>query len=241
MAVGTLVVIVLARLPASQVISQVPLPKGMVLSGVTGTAWEGQALSASWHGHNLGKVSWSLLYSKALRGRAEYRLTFGDNNFSGLHGHSQVGFGLGGWSINDLSVSMPAGLVSNIASLPVPAFGQIEVAMNDALYSNARCEQGQGQLHWRDGSVSFDNGPLSLGNTTATLTCEGGAVAVIGEQNGRQVTSEFSFHLAADQSYQTQLLMKLRASFPSDLARQLRRMAKRDGQGRYQLSFGGRL
>ena len=234
----TLLVSVVFHMPATVVLSSVPLPKELQLSGVTGTPWEGRALSASWKGQPLGEVAWTLRSQKLFVGRGEFHVRFGGEKITGLHGQGNIGYGAGGITVENFTGSLPAALLARMVSVPVPAFGQVDVTIDRLKYQASQCDEGEGKAVWGEASVSLPLGSLRLGDVNAELQCKDGVMEIAGDQESSQLNTQFTAQVKPNRSYKVQALISPKSRFPSVMEQQLRYFAKPDKQGKYYISIG---
>ena len=112
----------IAGLPISWVLQQVPSVRGLDIQGAQGTVWQGRASSVRWQRQNLGEVNWDFRLSSLFTGKAEFAVRFGRGSDMDVRGRGLVGYSLtGGPYAENLVASIPAAKVVEQARLPVPA------------------------------------------------------------------------------------------------------------------------
>ena len=57
-----------AHVPASWVWQQVPPVRGLNISGLSGTPWQGMATQVQWQGKNYGRLQWDMAPLSLLSG-----------------------------------------------------------------------------------------------------------------------------------------------------------------------------
>lgn len=62
-----------AHVPAQVVLNYLPLPPQLVISGVSGTIWDGSATGVSWQRQKLGALHWQLAPLKLLTAKPKHR------------------------------------------------------------------------------------------------------------------------------------------------------------------------
>ena len=111
----------IAGLPISWVLQQVPTVKGLDIQGAQGTVWQGSASNVRWQRQNLGEVNWDFQLSGLFTGKAEFAVRFGRGSDMDVRGRGLVGYSLtSGPYAENLVASFPAAKVVEQARLPVP-------------------------------------------------------------------------------------------------------------------------
>lgn len=226
---------VIVHLPAQTVMKSLPLPAGLEFKGVEGSAWQGKAAQVNWQGMNLGDVNWDLHLSALFLAQLEADVRFGRGSQMQLRGKGVVGMGLNGPYADDFLLSLPATQVLPWLPLPIPlnVQGQLELAVQQYRFGEPYCQQAKGSVVWSAAQAESPIGALDLGSVVADFTCQDRVLTVKGDQNTRQVSSEFNVTLQPDKRYQVQAWFKPEADFPEGLRSQLAWLPKPDQQGRY--------
>lgn len=241
---GTMLVVSLvAHLPASWVWQQVPPVRGLDVSGMSGTPWQGAASQVKWQGKNFGRLQWDLRLGSLLTGKAVFNVRFGQGSEMSLSGRGTVGYGGNGPFAENLLVSVPAPQVMKYAQVPLPATvtGNLELTLRDYQYQAPYCSALDGSLAWTAGTISSPLGGLEPGPVIADLSCQQGKVVAAVNQSSPDVSSQWQAELATNQRYTLTGWFKPGAEFPSQLGQQLKWLGTPDPKGRYKINYSGRL
>lgn len=228
-------------LPAHIVVNHLPLPSQLVLQGVQGTIWNGQAKQVQWQQYSLGEVQWRWQWSALFKAQTQVAVRFGRGSDVQLQGKGMVGYGLSGPFIQQLVVSLPAQKVQPYLTLPIPLDlqGQVELTVHDYHYQAPWCKQGSGVIAWTQSEVGTPLGTLELGPVIADISCQQNVLTMNGSQQNEQMSSEFSIELQADRRFSSQAWFKPGVDFPTTLSQQLQYLPTPDSQGRYSLTQKG--
>ncbi|GAK85570.1 general secretion pathway protein N [Vibrio ponticus] len=240
----TFLVSAVVHLPIQAVLAYAPLPKQLRIAGASGSLWQGQVQQLQWQRYNFGQVSWQLQPSQLLTGKVQASVRLGTGNPWQLRARGVVGYGLNGAYAQDVIASLPATEVMKFAPpLPVPLgiSGQLELSIQSLEYSAPYCSSGKGKLVWNTDSIGTPLADLQVGPVVADLTCQDNAITVAGNQQSKQVNSEFSLELNANRQYSAQAWFSPQADMPTALSQQLQWLPKPDSQGRYQFTYRGRI
>ncbi|PWI33167.1 general secretion pathway protein GspN [Vibrio albus] len=234
---------VVVHAPAAFVINQMPKIRGLILEGVQGSIWQGSAQNVVWKRDNIGQVSWNFQPVKLFSGKAEFMVRFGRGSDLDLQGKGMVGADLQGVYAEKILASMPAASVLKKVTVPVPVdvAGQLELTIQDYRYAQPWCESATGSLVWNGSEVRSPIGTLVPGMVIADLSCNNSKLAASGTQNNKQVSAEFSAELQPNRRYSLDAWFKPGAEFPSSMQAQLKWLGNPDAQGRYPLTYLGRL
>lgn len=232
-----------AHVPASWVWQQVPPVRGLNISGLSGTPWQGMATQVQWQGKSYGRLQWDMAPLSLLSGKAVFNVRFGQGSDMNINGRGIVGYSTSGPFAENLLVSMPAQQVMTFArvSLPVTVAGNLELTLRDYQYQAPYCSVLKGSLAWTAGNVSSPMGGVNPGPVIADLNCEQGKIAAEAAQSSADVSSEWQAVLATDQRYTLNGWFKPGAEFPAQLGKQLKWLGNPDPKGRYKISYNGRL
>ncbi|SON51074.1 type II secretion system protein N [Vibrio tapetis] len=233
----------IAHLPAGLLVDNMPKIRGLNLSGVQGTLWQGHAENVHWQGRTYGQLNWEFQPSKLLTAKAEFRLRFGRGSSIKLTGKGNVGVGLSGFYGENILAAMPAEKALLFTNLPVPidVSGQLEVALKHVIYAKPWCQSAEGSVVWNQSQVDSPLGALEAGPIVAHIQCENSQLLVNGEQHNDQLTSEFEASLSSDMTYKADGWFKPGADFPPRMASQLQWLGSPNNQGQYTLNYAGRV
>lgn len=234
---------VLVHLPAKFVIDKLPNIRGLEISGVQGTLWQGRAQKVAFEQYDFGQVSWELQASKLLTAKAELNLRFGRNSQLGLTGRGIVGYGLSGPYAENLIASMPVAKVMEQVTIPAPvdAAGDLELMIKQYTYAQPWCQSAEGSLVLNRGQVSSPLGNLELGTVISDLSCDNNVLSAKGNQENDQVSGAFTATLESNFTYDLDAWFKPGGAFPPKLGEQLKWLGDPDAQGRYPFVLSGRL
>lgn len=228
-------------LPASQLSGRISLPKGSFVQQLSGTIWQGRASQLQVNGIPIQGLDWQLSFWSLLTGDLSLRVKAGNSRDS-----EEVSFN-GDISLSisqplavqasDLDILLPTSMVLAQIPLPVPvdAGGRLRVRLDEMDY-NQGCEQLIGKGEWLNAQVGGINGPVSLGNFEAKLSCRERDVLV-------QVTPPNSLALTAEMQLPPNLKFALSgrfkpdASLPNEVHQAAKFFGNPDNQGFYKFSF----
>ncbi|HHP0481898.1 TPA: type II secretion system protein N [Vibrio campbellii] len=234
----------IAGLPISWVLQQVPTVRGLDIQGAQGTVWQGSASNVRWQRQNLGEVNWDFQLSGLFTGKAEFAVRFGRGSDMDVRGRGLVGYSLtSGPYAENLVASIPAAKVVEQARLPVPVGvdGQLELNIRHATYAAPWCKTAEGTLVWSASGIQSPLGNLELGPVIADLNCKDSVLSASGEQKSKQVSAAFSAELMPNQRYSTKAWFKPGAEFPSGMSDQLKWLGNPNAQGQYEFDYKGRF
>jgi general secretion pathway protein N len=234
---------VIVHLPAKFVVDNLPKIRGLSISGVDGTLWQGSAKQVIWQKYKLGEVNWSFEPSKLLAAKAQLNVRFGRNSELGLTGRGLIGYSLSGPYAENLIASMPAKKVMSMASIaaPIVVDGQLDLVVKSYQYASPWCENAQANLVWNNSQVSSPFGNLILGTIITDVNCTDNQLLATGNQRNNQVSSEFTASIGANMIYDVDAWFKPGAEFPNGLAKQLKWLGEPNNQGHYPLVYSGKL
>lgn len=234
---------VIVHLPAKFVVENLPKIRGLSISGVDGTLWQGSAKQVIWQKYNLGEVNWTFEASKLFIGKAQLNVRFGRNGELGLTGRGLIGYSMSGPYAENLIASIPAEKVVDMASIPAPIAvdGQLDLVVKSYQYGSPWCESAQANLVWNQSRVSSPFGNLELGTIISNISCVDNQLSAKGNQQNSQVSGEFVASMQPNRTYDVDAWFKPGAEFPSGLGNQLKWLGEPDSQGRYPFVYSGKL
>lgn len=238
-----LTVSLVAHVPASWVYAQLPAQRGVEVTGISGTIWQGQVQQLKVNRQSYGSLSWDFQASKLLTAKLEYQVRFGRGSSIKLDGKGFVGASFSGLYANNVLASLPIQQVMTYVptQVPVELKGRLELSLTSLKYAQPWCEEATGSLAWTGSGIVSPIGQLTPGPVIADITCQAQNIEVVGKQNNPQVMSEFKASLNEQARYQSMAWFKPGAEFPSSMAEQLKWLGESNAQGRYQFSFAGKL
>ncbi|MBL4766099.1 MAG: type II secretion system protein N [Colwellia sp.] len=231
----------IATLPTTLVLNQVSLPKNMQVSGVTGSIWSTEIAQVNIDGTSVAKVNAKLSFWSLFTLAPKLSITFGDSFIAGPEGKLELVLSAEKVEINELTLLVKANEIAQQFTLPLPlsAQGDVELTLLNAtidLANNNQCITANGSISWAKAGVVALEKNIKLGNLSADITCEKGALAVIiSPKNDLGLT--FSTYVRNGGKISGNGYLKPGAKFPPALNDALPFLGKKDRQGRYRLSF----
>ncbi|MGY3685438.1 type II secretion system protein N [Vibrio coralliilyticus] len=233
-----------AHVPAQVVLNYLPLPPQLVISGVSGTIWDGSATGVSWQRQKLGALHWQLAPLKLLTGKAEAQVRFGRGSDMQVTGRGVVGYSMSGPYAENLIASLPVEKILELTPpmpVPVELTGQVELSIKSMVYAAPYCQTGEGSVVWNTDKVITPLDELSVGPVVVDFSCQDSQITLKGDQNSQQVSSAAEVVMQANRSYQASAWFKPGNEFPGSLAEQLKWLPTPDSEGRYQFTYQGRF
>lgn len=236
-------VLLIAYLPATQVIGRLTLPQNLSISNVSGTIWNTQSEQIRLNGFSVEQVNWQLQLLPLLIGNVNIDIDGGNDrqvDQIAVQGELSISPSQKDYaSAQDLTLFVPASIVANQLPLPLPVSAEGRVRLNIAeLEYDQSCQQLTGTLSWLNANVEVSQLPesLELGNFDADLSCDNGDIIV-------KVKEPNKLGLAADVriddkfKYQLEGRFKPDASLPKAVHDASVIFGKKDPQGYYRLKL----
>lgn len=235
---GVYLVFLVIKLPASQVLSRLTLPPDVNLQGVSGTIWQGQAISAHMGGLPVQNLRWSLNFLPLLIGQISADVQAGnmrkseDISFSG-----QAKIANGRIQLSNAQAYLPTSLMMSLVPLPFPvkAEGRFKIQITELDYTQA-CQTLAGTGQWLNAKVAGVNGLIDLGNFSADMQCQNNNIVLNVKEPNR-------FGLSAEATVTANLQYNIVGQFKpdSDLPEEVHQAAlffgKQNNQGYYSINF----
>lgn len=230
----------LALMPASVVVTRLPLPKSLQLNAVQGTLWQGEVGEVRWQQHTLHHVSWQIEWSRLLVGMPALHLTLNDPQF--LSGETTVGW-RGDLFVEDLSLHVPVSMISSLIPMPVPIglTGNASLSIRQLQINPQHCTQLQGSLTWQAGNLSTPLGDIVLGSPQASLACDGDAFTAEVTQDSDMLSSQSTVNMTLQGHYQLQSTLTAGQKLPENIRSSLNFIGKDIGNGVYKVNEQGTL
>ena len=231
-------IFLIVKLPAVHVLSNIQLAKGVSVSGISGTIWNGNVQRAQAKGFPLSDVNWTLSFFPLLLGEISTNIKAGNIRDVGqisVKGH--VSFKGQHLKIENLLAYVPTNLAISLLPLPIPieADGRFKVELNEVDYE-AGCQTFTGKGQWLNANFTGVNGVIALGNFDADLSCEDGSVVL-------NVKPPNRFGLTAKATIPSNMKFKINGRFKPDvsLPKEVHQAAqffgKVDADGYYPIKF----
>jgi len=244
---GLLVFICLlvARFPAASALQFVSLPKGIALTGVSGSIWHGRAESLTIKRFTAYELEWQLAFIPLLSGTAELALVAGQNPYSQLQLDGQLQLrSQSDWQASDLRFSLPAGLIQAYASLPFNTRlqGQLRGFVAEAVAAKPWCESLDAELVWQNAGVSsrYLKPALMLQNVEAKLSCQQGELLAQIKDPQRVLGMDLALRLDTQRHLFANGLLSPAAELPKSVKQGLMLFAQPENGG-YRVQFDTQL
>ena len=174
------IIFLIVKLPAVQVLSKVQLPKGVNISVISGTIWNGRAQRAQVNGLPINDLNWSLSFLPLLLGEISADIKAGNiRNVDQISANGYVSFAGQHLEIKNLLAYIPTDLVISLLPLPIPvqADGRFKVQLDTVDYA-AGCQTLTGKGQWLNANFSGVTGVIELGDFSADLSCQDGNIVM---------------------------------------------------------------
>ncbi len=241
-AVACYLFFLIGQCPVARVLPWLPLPPGLVLSGPSGTLWQGDLEQVLWQGKMLPKVGWRLPLTSVLLFDPVIELSFKDRNT--LYGTAELGWARG-MRLRDVDIQTDADWLLSQAPLrlpvPVTATGDVRLRLDELIVTPQQCVTLAGQLLWRGAEVQSPMGALRLDDVAAQLSCKQGQWVAKLTQNSKQLKLEGDGELDFKGNYKFQGKLTPGSELPDSFAQGVNFLGQRDSQGAIRLNYVGRL
>ncbi len=212
---------------------------GVVLSGLSGSVWDGRAVTAQLGQTRLEKFHWQLNPWALLFGRLGADLEFAYRDEPAALSVSR-GFG-GRWHFSDVALRMPARALESWLRLPAAELsGVLDVQLDKLVIDQGRITTAQGVMAWNNAAV-VKPVTADLGGFTVTLdNADEGIKGVLKDQGGA-VQADGVLNLKPDGNYDfTGTLVSGDPRQPA-IAQGVQLFGQPGGDGRVKLSIQGAL
>ena len=239
-AVISYLVLLIATIPAKPVIDLVNRNTPANVQGVSGTLWNGKALSININNINIDRAEWSFKLWKLFLGKVavDINAQFSDNDIIAEIGTSF----LGRFFINDLYAEITAQQAAELANLPlVQLSGIISLDIESAQWKQGELPLANGEISWKDAAVTVTD-TASLGNVTILLSESDQQLlnAEIKNQGGDiKINGTAGLLPAADYTVDIKLLPTATAN--NNIKQSLGMFAQRQNNGEYTFKKSGSL
>lgn len=231
-------IFLIVKLPAAQVLSKIPLPKGVNVSGISGTIWNGHAQRAQINGLPVFDINWTLSFFPLLLGEISADLKAGNiRDVEQISASGYVSFNGQRLRAESLLAYIPTDLVIILLPLPIPvqADGRFKVQLDEVDYE-AGCKKFAGKGQWLNANFTGTTGVIDLGNFNADLSCENASVVVDVKQPNRFGLSAKTV-IPADLNFKIEGRFKPEANLPKEVHQAAQFFGKPDSDGYYPIKF----
>jgi len=185
LAIVAYVFFLIKLMPAAWLLNSriVPVPNNIIVSGVSGTIWNGQANRILAQGVAVDQVSWDLSFLALLMGQVSADVMGGrlrDQDAVYLKG-SVTAYLLNqhAFDLTNTTILVPAQSVMGQMQLPVPVTAKGRFKADIAtLEFDSICQVLSGSGAWNNGMVSGLQGPIEFGSFNALLNCVDGDLQI---------------------------------------------------------------
>jgi len=231
----------IATLPATVLLDQFKIPKQLSLSGVTGNIWNTRIEQVVIGETSIQKVNAQLSFWSLFTLTPKLSIRFGNSFIAGSEGEFELAISQEQAQISNLKLLVKANEIAQQLTLPLPmsAQGNVDISVANAaidLKKGNRCIAAKGTAVWSKAGVVALEQNIKLGNFTADIGCENGALSLtLSPKNDLGLT--FSAYVRKGGHMSGNGFLKPGAKFPKVLNDVLPFLGKKDNQGRYRLSF----
>jgi len=231
-------VFLIVKLPAIQVLPLIQLPKGISVSGVSGTIWNGYSQRVQVNGLPISKVNWSLSFFPLLLGEISADIKAGNiRDIDQISAKGYVSFSGQRLQVENLLAYIPTNLVISLLPLPIPvqADGRFKVELDEIDYA-AGCQELTGKGQWLNANFRGSTGIIDLGNFNADLRCENGSVVVdVKQPNSFGLTAKAT--IPANMKFKISGRFKPEANLPKEVHQAAKFFGNPDADGYYPIKF----
>lgn len=226
----------LVRLPASVVVNWLA-PEGTSVSGVTGSAWNGQASSVQTPAFALSDVRWSLKPWKLLVLKASADI---NAKVPGGAIRTEVNSSLFGNSgtANELRGVVKLEPLTQLLKLRLPLTGNAGLTFNELGWTDDTLTSADGEIQLAD--VSEPTSATRLGNFTVVFTTREGGVTGTFSDTEAIFNLDGKVDVNTDRTFAVDASIEPTSDTPSTIGTAVGMMgARQDGSGNYVLSSQG--
>ena len=231
-------VFLIVKLPAVHVIAKIQLPKGVSVSGVSGTIWNGYSQRVQVNGLPISKVNWSLSFFPLLLGEISADIKAGDiRDIDQISANGHVSFAGQHLEVDNLLAYIPTNLVISLLPLPIPvqADGRFKVQLDEVDYE-AGCQKFTGKGQWLNANFTGTTGVIDLGNFNADLSCENNSIVVdVKQPNSFGLSATAT--IPADMKFKISGRFKPDANLPQEVHQAAQFFGNPDADGYYPIKF----
>ena len=233
-------VLLIATIPAKPVTDLVNQNTPARIQGVSGTLWNGRALSININNITIDKTEWSFKLWKLLLGKVavDVDARFLDNDIIAEIGTSF----LGRFYINELKAKVDAQQAAEIANLPlVQLSGIISLDIESAQWKQGELPLARGVISWTDAAVTVAD-TATLGNVTIQLSeSDQQPLNADIKNQGGDIRINGTAGLVPEADYSVDITLLPTASANNNIKQSLGMFAQRQNNGEYTLKKSGSL
>lgn len=229
-----------ATLPATVLLNQISLPKSISLSGVSGSIWQTKIEQLVVGNVVVKHIETQLSFWSLFTLAPTLPVTFGDPFLAGPEGKLDITLSQEKIEIENLTVLLKANEIAQQLTLPLPITAQGNVAITLAHgavnINNNSCVAADGLVTWSKAGVIALEENIKLGHFDAEIACEDGALALLlSPKNDLGLT--LNAYVRQGGRISGNGFLTPSDKFPQALNSALPFLGRKDGKGRYRLSF----
>ena len=207
----------------------------IVMSGITGTVWNGHAREFSTNGVYLRDLEWQIRPLRLFTGKIVYDIS--GSPVSGFL-ESEVAVGLGGsLTLSDLTASVPLQMLEGAVGV-AGLRGMASLQFERLKLVDGRAVALDGTIDMADVVVPMVS-RSSLGGYRAEFFTQDDSIVASVEDTDGVLDLAGSLTISADKSYEFLGHVVPRNNTPSDLAQRVRLLPRADRPGQFVIQFGG--
>jgi len=227
-------------LPSNVLMNYVPLPKNIIVQGVSGTVWQGEIDHVQINKTHINQVKTELSFISLLMLAPEMLFTFGDAFLSGPEGVATLVVDQNLIQLSNINMTLSANEIAQQLILPLPVIAKGDVSLNidEIVIQSAgyQCDKASGNIQWLNASLTALDQKINLGNFKAKLSCDKGRLSLtIDPKNNLGLV--FTGYFKKNGKIAGTGYLKPSAKFPNKLKSVLPFLGRKDNQGRYRLTI----
>jgi len=235
---------IIVTLPAGFIFSFVKVPNKLDINinNVTGTVWQANIEKIKYNDLVIEQVLLRTSFWSLLTLDPSFDIQFGDALSKGPEGKLTLSGLLSNVAIEQLNMNISANDIAQQLALPIPltATGLVELSLESFILAplNGKnlCQQVKGRISWPKAKVIALDERVTLGNLSAALSCDKGALAVkITPKNDLGLT--FTAYLNQGAKFSGNGYLQPGENFPNALKQVLPFIGNADINGRYRLKL----
>ncbi len=235
----------LANIPAKKLWHYLPTDHLPVeLKGINGTAWSGMAESLLIQGTKtpllVSELRWQIEPTQLLQGKFKINVQIGGAALP-ISGAGTITVTRNDLAIENLALDTTAQWLVDASGqkLPASVAGNVFLQLDELKLNNNGCQSAKGDAQWAQSQLDSFFGQFDLGNTTATISCQGGELVAKIRQSSPILKSNGDFRLGIKGGYTFTGNMTPEESIPESVKNGLKMLPYPDANGAYPLKFSG--
>ncbi|WP_299009378.1 type II secretion system protein N [uncultured Shewanella sp.] len=232
----------MATLPASVAMKFVTLPKGLSVSGLSGTVWSGSINNVTFEGRQLDTLKWDLSPWRLLLGQAQVNFALGERN-TPINAKGLVRASFSGVYLKDFRFEAPIPTLLGNKKLPLrtQVAGDVSLFLNEFDSGEAWCQSLSGTAIINQAKVNNQFGDYPLGDVSFALSCVNGDIQLKTDEKNNRLGLVGTLLLQDKNRVAINAKMKETADQPADLKKMLSQFGAKDSKGYYNLNYKGAI